>query len=851
MKKILKRALATVLVVLMMLTSAPLQGFVGMEFNVKAGYNDYQNGYATLNGHEYKLMNIGMTWQDAQAYCESLGGHLVTITSQQEQNVVYNLLVYGTKNSYWLGAQKNNGFKWVTGESFVFKNWARNEPNNHGGRERALMVYRNRNPKAAYNAMGQWNDLNPNGTCFDEEFFGLEDFGLICEWDNNIELNEVEVYLGDFGVNCVNDGNSIHATYKGNVGNFDSSKVKFTVADSSIAEIKDIKTSDLMQDHIDIYAEVISKKAGETTVTVSYNDASATGKLTVKQPNELKFEIEEPNLKYFEADGVFFDDSNYLSKDGISLKMKYSNAFIDELNYEINDPEILKQLKYKNAKIVFEIEEGAGLSFENVDTVTKKEILLEDFDFLTEFEDSLNIFCTDSDALAMRDAVNAKIKCSVMLLENGGYVEKISEYIGFEVQSYKRHYINEHFKAMSPGGAYKSLLNNSYAAQMRGIENTKDFKFVQFLNDGFVKAVADACGTIDEQQAYQLMIADLVSTISGNMSESTGEIYGETLLKRCGDILDILVSMVEVEGLGGDLKKHILALDAKQISEFITGTGKNEIMVDIFNRLTADDFYRDKLAKALGNAEKLGKICAYGGLALGATNDVIKIIRIYSSLDTISEMLEEQKCILKDLKATAEEYGEIAIADALESYIDFSSSAITDDIIKTCVNNLADDSVDLVVMSTGKILTDMVVANINNFVAQEIFLVAGSTVSSFLAGFELGGFVSDLLCNNNDYGAACMQIVLGAHMSLIVKSAASSYLQEMLSSMNSDLDYAFKCAQKLDYSLNVFKQLEIMTCENTVAALSARATSAIFKTFCSNKFGDYRDDISYANCRKM
>ncbi|MBO7475296.1 MAG: hypothetical protein J6U00_15065, partial [Ruminococcus sp.] len=33
----------------------------------------------------YKVFNEGMTWTEAEAYCEGLGGHLVTITSAQEQ----------------------------------------------------------------------------------------------------------------------------------------------------------------------------------------------------------------------------------------------------------------------------------------------------------------------------------------------------------------------------------------------------------------------------------------------------------------------------------------------------------------------------------------------------------------------------------------------------------------------------------------------------------------------------------------------------------------------------------------------------------------------------------------------
>ncbi|MBQ7593020.1 MAG: C-type lectin domain-containing protein [Synergistaceae bacterium] len=44
------------------------------------------------------------------------------------------------------------------------------------------MMYRNVNPSIS-SAPGQWNDIQANGTYGTEEFFGLENFGFICEWE--------------------------------------------------------------------------------------------------------------------------------------------------------------------------------------------------------------------------------------------------------------------------------------------------------------------------------------------------------------------------------------------------------------------------------------------------------------------------------------------------------------------------------------------------------------------------------------------------------------------------------------------------------------------------------------------
>lgn len=139
------------------------------------------------NGHYYKLYNVGYVWDDAESYCESLGGHLATITSSAEQSIVSSLLSEGNRNSYWLGARKVNGnYIWINGEVWSYSNWAPGQPDNNGnsGYEDCLMMYNARNPKNP-SAVGQWNDLNHYAICGNEPFFGINNFGFICEWDNS------------------------------------------------------------------------------------------------------------------------------------------------------------------------------------------------------------------------------------------------------------------------------------------------------------------------------------------------------------------------------------------------------------------------------------------------------------------------------------------------------------------------------------------------------------------------------------------------------------------------------------------------------------------------------------------
>lgn len=114
---------------------------------------------------------------------EELGGHLATITTSEEQNIVAQFIIsQGSKNSYWLGGEKNSSgnWSWIDGSAWSYTNWAPYQPDNDW--EDKLMMYRNVNPSIS-SEPGQWNDIQANGTYETEEFFGLENFGFICEWE--------------------------------------------------------------------------------------------------------------------------------------------------------------------------------------------------------------------------------------------------------------------------------------------------------------------------------------------------------------------------------------------------------------------------------------------------------------------------------------------------------------------------------------------------------------------------------------------------------------------------------------------------------------------------------------------
>ncbi len=145
------------------------------------GANGYaENGRVSFQGHTYQLIDgVCSTWQEAKAYCESLGGYLATITSQEENDFLYSYITeQGVQSAYFgfTDEAEEGTWVWVTGEPVSYTNWHTNEPNRENSNEDYAMFYYKYKD-------GTWNDgdfgkrtIN-SGTAF------------ICEWGNGINVD--------------------------------------------------------------------------------------------------------------------------------------------------------------------------------------------------------------------------------------------------------------------------------------------------------------------------------------------------------------------------------------------------------------------------------------------------------------------------------------------------------------------------------------------------------------------------------------------------------------------------------------------------------------------------------------
>ncbi len=143
------------------------------------------------NDHYYESVAVpaGITWDAASAAATNRGGYLATITSAEENEIVFELIkrrpeiwapmTTGHSWGPWIGGvqppgsiEPGGGWTWITGEPFTYTHWRTNEPNNASpGEDRIHMI-------SWHSLVGDlWNDL-PHGN--------NTPVGYVVEYEQNI-----------------------------------------------------------------------------------------------------------------------------------------------------------------------------------------------------------------------------------------------------------------------------------------------------------------------------------------------------------------------------------------------------------------------------------------------------------------------------------------------------------------------------------------------------------------------------------------------------------------------------------------------------------------------------------------
>ena len=158
---------------------------------------DIPNDAVSYNGHSYKFFNTGCKWSEANEACEAMGGHLITITSQGEQDLCGKLIGDLCPKYCWIGASHNSyGWYWVTGEPWDYTSWdiGDGQPNGSGGGDHALIArYFGQEDRYLY----CWDDQNDTGNSPSSYWRGYphyevtSSYSFICEWEYTQETNHI------------------------------------------------------------------------------------------------------------------------------------------------------------------------------------------------------------------------------------------------------------------------------------------------------------------------------------------------------------------------------------------------------------------------------------------------------------------------------------------------------------------------------------------------------------------------------------------------------------------------------------------------------------------------------------
>jgi hypothetical protein len=128
------------------------------------------------NSHYYGVTLNTETWAQAEAQAVSLGGHLASVTSQNEENFLINTFVVsstpgGSLQPLWIGLYDanfspntaNRNFVWTTGEPVSYTDWNPGEPNNNGGNE-WYVAFNFHYAFGQTSTKGTWNDTTLGGS---------------------------------------------------------------------------------------------------------------------------------------------------------------------------------------------------------------------------------------------------------------------------------------------------------------------------------------------------------------------------------------------------------------------------------------------------------------------------------------------------------------------------------------------------------------------------------------------------------------------------------------------------------------------------------------------------------------
>ncbi|KAM7393525.1 hypothetical protein PAMP_020389 [Pampus punctatissimus] len=87
-------------------------------------FNFCPDGWFSHNSRCFMFVNTPMSWYNAEEHCNTMGGHLASVTNPREYSFLQQITQTAGQSIAWLGGFNLQGqWLWIDREGFYYTNW--------------------------------------------------------------------------------------------------------------------------------------------------------------------------------------------------------------------------------------------------------------------------------------------------------------------------------------------------------------------------------------------------------------------------------------------------------------------------------------------------------------------------------------------------------------------------------------------------------------------------------------------------------------------------------------------------------------------------------------------------------